>query len=217
MTVSGGHRADAAALARVTLPALGAGLMLGRNRRQEPFVVRAFGPRPTMIALLGGVWMARVMTLRAMAVGARLVVHPNVAPVFNGFAEGASARRDRTVILEPERLSELPGVPHRPIWYVGDSAERPTEPWQTTLSMLPQLTVSGVRLVMDADLVVARTLTKPAAALTATALRLPASQADYLQMISGDMIAVFGTGSYPYLRLGPTTIEQQLFGAARPD
>jgi len=212
MTAVKGHLAAPAALSGVVLPTLESGLLLGRNRRNQPVAVRAFGPQPTLITLLGGIWLARIVTFRAMALGARLAVHPSAAPSWHGFAEAATGNRDRTTVIEPEGLATLAGTQNRPVWYVCDVAAPPSGPWQTVLSVLPQLTVGSARSLIDANLVVARTLTPPEAALTVTALRLHASQADHLQMISGDMVAVFGSGSYPYLRLGPTALEQHLFG-----
>jgi hypothetical protein len=212
MSAVGAHRGGADALSEVALPVLSAGMMLGRDRQREPYVVRAFGPRPMLITLLGGVWLARIVTFRALALGARLVVHPGAAPMWNGFAEAATGGRDRTTILEPARLGEVTGAPHRPVWFVGEGGERPLGPWQTTLSMLPQLSVGGVRLVLDADLVVATTLTEPEATLATTALRLHPDQTGYLQAVSGETIAAFGGPADPYFHLGLTEVEKRMFG-----
>ncbi|MEU8664726.1 hypothetical protein [Actinoplanes philippinensis] len=217
MSTPGAYRAGAEALAGITLPPLDAGLMLGRDRGAQPYVVRAFGPRPMLVSVLSGFWLARLVTFRAMALGARLVIHPALQPTWTGFAEAATGGRDRTVVLDAAGLAGLAGTPTHPIWYVGVGEERPPGPWQTTLAVIPQLSVGQVRLVLDADLVVASTLTPLEAGLAATALRLHPDHIGHLQSISGEMVAAFGGRSDHYLLLSVTSMEKGLFGPPTRD
>ena len=50
------------------------GMMLGSGMQGEPLIISALRPAPTRIVLVGGLYMARQVALRAMAVGAWVVV-----------------------------------------------------------------------------------------------------------------------------------------------
>ncbi len=62
------------ALNGMALPLGEAGLMVGRNRHGDPAVVRLFRSRPTRVLLVGGVSGAQLVAMRALGMGARVVV-----------------------------------------------------------------------------------------------------------------------------------------------
>ncbi|WP_306215723.1 type VII secretion protein EccE [Actinoplanes sp. RD1] len=78
--ITGRHSPPAASAAvldawnDMTVPVGSAGLMVGRNRHGEPVVARLFRSRPTRVLLIGGVREAQLVTMRALGMGARVVV-----------------------------------------------------------------------------------------------------------------------------------------------
>lgn len=68
------HVADGAAVAGLRLVAGGGGLVVGRNRQQEPVGLRVFRAEPTRLMLTGGVRAAELLAFRSLALGARLFI-----------------------------------------------------------------------------------------------------------------------------------------------
>ena len=68
------------------------GMMLGSGLQGEPLTISALRPAPTRIVLVGGLYMARQVALRAMAVGAWVVVATGRPDGVAGAAEGRRQR-----------------------------------------------------------------------------------------------------------------------------
>ena len=68
-----------------------AGLMLGANRHGAPVTARLFRAEATRVVLIGGVRAAQLVVLRAMALGARIVVQTARPQAWEPFVRGVSA------------------------------------------------------------------------------------------------------------------------------
>ncbi|HLL64724.1 MAG TPA: type VII secretion protein EccE [Micromonosporaceae bacterium] len=208
------------ALASIEVPVGGAGMMLGVNRRGEPVTLRLFRAEPTRAALIGGLRCAQVIALRALALGAQVVVQSGRPEVWEPFLRGVSGSADAVTLVAPGRIVEPPPAtavrPHLlvidlgPIGATGVPAIESA--WLTTLLLREELTASDLDLLARADVALLQPLSPEEARLAASGLGL-GDAADWLTRIRGDMVAVVaGRRTLRWALLSGTPIEQQLIG-----
>lgn len=199
-----------------------AGLVLGVNRRNEPVTVRLFRAEPTRAMLAGGLRAAELVTLRALALGARVVVLSARPGAWEPFVRGVAAPGESVIVVPPSRpLPALgPGSALRPQLIVadagpapasGEQADAPTASWRTTLVVRDSLVPADVDPLARADLVVLQPLAPAEAAIAASALGLGAAQ-EWLTRIRGDMVGVVNRRTVRWVLLSATQVEQQLLG-----
>ncbi|MEH1012341.1 type VII secretion protein EccE [Micromonospora sp. CPCC 206060] len=199
------------------LPVDSAGLMLGTNRHGAPVTARLFRPEATRVVLVGGVRAAQLITLRAMALGARVVVRTSRPGAWEPFVRGVTVPGELIPLIPPGRpVGGPPGTPLRPLLVVCDVAPpvadaRPAPGWQTTLVVRDELTAPDVELLARADLAVLQPLRPDEAGLAGTALGLGDSSA-WLTRIRDDMAAVVNRQALRWVLLSPTPVEAQLIG-----
>lgn len=217
----GSHTASRAALAAMSLVVPPPGLVVGVDRRQQPVPVRFFRAQPMRVTMVGGAWAGQLVVFRALALGARVAVITAEPALWDRFGEWATGRRDRVVVYPDERPLAFPATPVRPalvvydLGVVGPTAAPPPSPWQTQLTILRALDRPLVAAVLEAQLVLLQRLSPLEAAIVGAALRLPAANADFIQMMAHDMLALHGEGPDQYAWLALTDVERQYFGEAR--
>jgi hypothetical protein len=217
----GSHVVSRSALAHIRVSPANTGLILGMDRRQSPVLVRLFRPRPTRVALVGGVWAGQLVAFRALALGARAIVVTFDPYAWQGFGERATGQADRVSIITAEQPLALTGSVRQPVLVIydqgvmGANQPQPLGPWQTQLTILRRLDQAGVSAVRDSDLVMLQRLTGPEATLAGTVLRLPAPSTQFLQVMANDVVALVGGGSDQYVWVTQTEVERQYAGAPR--
>jgi hypothetical protein len=222
MTAPAQHLADRGALGRISVPLLSGGLVIGRDQRRAPVVVRLFRPEPTVVAVVGRWWLARLLVFRALGVGARVVVRTAWPEQWQGLGEEATNRADRLAMIPVDSVAAVPARMDEPALHVVDlgndvGPQRPQlGPWQAQLTLLPGLVPAGVPVLAQAQLIVAQRLTPAESSLAVTVPGLPAEAGDHLTLMPDDVLALFGGGPGRYVSTALTEIERQLFGAARP-
>ena len=194
---------------------------MGRDAEQDPVVAPFFRPEPTKIALIGGVYLARLLVFRALALGARVAVCTVRPQEWNGLGEAATGRNDRLAVLQGDRPVTVEASQHSPALYVYDVGERGTTtspvlgPWRTQLTVLPRLTNFGDSSTSGAYMTVIQRLTQEEADAARQLLRVNSEVLQWLQMLHDDMIALLRTGaSERYIWAAPTSTESQMFGQA---
>jgi|GEM_PF-960516 len=216
-----GLPADAAALAAIQTAVGGDGLMLGVNRRNEPTTLRLFRPEPTRVALFGGMRCAQLVALRALALGAQVMVQTGRPQAWEPFLRGLGSAGDALVLLAPGRVGEPPPAsPLRPQLAVLDTGPVaamgltvPEGAWRATLLVRDELTGSDIDALTRADLVLLQPLRPAEAMLAASTLGLGDS-AEWLTRIRADMVGVVAhRRTLRWALLATTPIEQQLIGA----
>ncbi|RKN48693.1 type VII secretion protein EccE [Micromonospora endolithica] len=194
-----------------------AGLMLGANRHGGAVTVRLFRPEGTRIMLVGGVRAAQLIVLRAMALGARVLVQTGRPGAWEPFVRGVGAPGGMIPLLPPGRpLGDEVGSPLRPLLVVVDVGPTPADPapgppWRATLLLRDELTATDADALGRADLAVLQPLDPAEAALAGTALGLGDS-AGWLTRIREDMVAVVNRRALRWALVSPTPIEAQLVG-----
>jgi type VII secretion protein EccE len=207
----------AAALDALRLPAGSSGLMIGANRHGAPVAVRLFRAEANRTVLVGGVRVAQLVVLRALALGARILVQTGRPGAWEPFVRGAAGPGDTLTVVPPGRpLRGAVGTPLHPLLVVVDVGAVAPGPqlgsaWQATLVVRDELAPADADALSRADLVLLQPLRPDEAATAATALGLGAS-AEWLTRIREDMVALVNRRALRWARLSPTPIELQLVG-----
>jgi len=196
------------------------GLVIGRDAEQVPVVAPFFRPEETRINLIGGVYLARLLVFRALAIGTRVAVCTTRPQEWNGLGETATGRNDRLAVLHGDQPVTVEASQHSPALYVYDVGERGSQtkpvlgPWRTQLTVLPRLTNYADNLTGEAHMTVLQRLTAEEAQIARSAIRVNQEVLQWLQMLHDDMIAMLRKGQKErYLWCAPTSIESQMFGA----
>jgi ESX secretion system protein EccE len=202
-------------LAELHLPLGGDGLMIGTNRHGAPVTLRLFRPEPTRLVLIGGVRAAQLLALRAMALGAQVVVQTSRPYAWEPFARGVSAPGETIALIPAGRQVALPpGTPMRPLLLVVDVGPVGADGgagWQATMVVRDELAPVDVDALSRADLVLLQPLRPDEAALAAGTLGLGEAQ-EWLTRIREDMVGVVNRRSVRWALLTATPIERQLVG-----
>lgn len=210
----------ARALELMTSASPPAGLVIGRDAEQVPVVAPFFRPEETRINLIGGVYLARLLVFRALALGTRVAVCTTRPQEWNGLGESATNRNDRLAVLHGDQPVTVEASQHSPALYVYDVGERGSQtkpvlgPWRTQLTVLPRLTNFADTLTSEAHMTVLQRLTAEEAQIARSSIRVNQEVLQWLQMLHDDMIAMLRKGQKEkYLWCAPTSIEAQMFGA----
>ncbi|MEU7756401.1 type VII secretion protein EccE [Micromonospora sp. NPDC049101] len=194
-----------------------AGMMVGTNRHGRAVTVRLFRPESTRVLLVGGVRAAQLVALRALALGALVVVQTTRPRAWEPFVRGVGAPGGTIPLLPPGRpVADGVGTALRPLLLVVDVGPVPAEaepgpPWRATLVVRDELTPADVDALSRADLALLQPLDAAEAALAGAALGLGGS-AEWLTRIRDDMVAVVNRRALRWALLSPTPIEAQLIG-----
>ena len=99
----------ARAVGSLALASNPAGLILGHDQSGVPVTLQPFRAEPTRILLIDQGWLERVLVLRALAVGARVVMQTPDAQLWSGFGESATGVGDRFHVAPPYQSVTAPG------------------------------------------------------------------------------------------------------------
>lgn len=194
-----------------------AGLMAGRSRNGEPVVARLFRPEQTRVLVIGGVRCAQLLTLRAMALGARVVVQTARPQAWEPFMRGAAVPGESIVLVPPGRPTEIAaGTALQPLLVVVDvgpvgADRRPGPSWQATLVVRDDFSTADVDVAARADLLVLQPLRPEEADLVGAAIGL-GETAEWLTRIRPDMVGLVNRRAVRWATLAQTPIETQLIG-----
>jgi hypothetical protein len=206
---------DQAAVGGVALGAEPGGVLLGFDHLQKPVTLQLFRAQPTRVLLIDRGWVERLLMLRALALGARVVVHTPDEPLWTGFGESVTGRPDLFRAAAPYQKVELTGTVAAPVLFVAERHPLSLPdlgPWQALLTVAGWFGEYVAQSLFEADVVILRRLTERQLAAATTLMRLDATQAAALQATPPDGLVIHQAGTWQYLRLATTQIEQQLFG-----
>jgi hypothetical protein len=202
------------------------GMVLGSGPDDEPLSVSVLRPEPTRLVLVGGLYLARQVTLRAMATGAWVVIATGrpIAwqPLTRAAGEGPNGRPAPLVQVRRLAPLELPRASEdTPLLVVHDGGAVPQElfsprsPWQTTLYVLPYLHPQAEGTANNANLVLLQRLPMDQAQLAAQMWRLPPPVMNQLAALPDDGVVALGPNLWLPLRLVTTPAEHEILGPVR--
>ena len=202
------------------------GMILGCGPRDEPLSVSVLRPLPTRLVLVGGLYLAHQVALRAMATGAWVVVATGRPAAWQQLVRAAGEGPDDrpAPLMQVRQLApvELPRASEdAPLLVVHDGGAVPQElfpprsPWQSTLYVLPYLHPQAEDTAINADLVLLQRLPIGQAQLAARMWRLPAPMAQQLAALTDDGVVALGPNLWLPLRLVTTPAERAILGPVR--
>lgn len=201
----GRHHATDGALDRLQL-AGSFGLRLGQDSDGLPVAVTLFQPDPWSVALVGGMWAAKLIAFRALRFGARVLVRADTPAGWPELGRLATGRTDRVVLIAPGVPVGVTASADTPVLLLwdADTAPAPAEPvaWQTRLTLMKRLTPDRVPAVSRADMVLMQRLTPSETSIVVPALRLASAPAQQLSTLGKDMMAVLTKKKAQYVWLG---------------
>jgi type VII secretion protein EccE len=212
-----GDLVPAAATDGLMLTVGAAGLVIGRNRTGEPVVARLFRPEQTRLLLVGGVRCAQVVALRAMALGARVVVQTARPRAWEPFVRGAAVPGESIAVVPPGRPMEIPsGSALHPLLVVVDVGPVGADGgsgtgWQATLVVRDDFSPADVDVASRADLLILQPLRAEEADLVGAAVGL-GETAPLLTRIRPDMVGLVNRRAVRWAALAQTPIEARLIG-----
>jgi hypothetical protein len=202
------------------------GMVFGVGPNKEPLTISALRPAPTRLVLVGGLYMARQVALRAMAVGAWVVIATGRPAAWQVLQKAAGNGADGrpSPLVQIRRLSpvELPRPSEDgPLLVIHDGGPTPQElfppraAWQTTVYVLPYMHPQAGATANAADLVILQRLPVGQAQLAARVWRLPPPMMHELTTLADDQAIALGRSMWQRLNLFTTTKEQQILGPVR--
>ena len=209
--------APAGALATARTELFPAGVVLGRNRRGVPVTARLIRPEPTRVLVVGGVRVAELLTLRALALGVHVSVQTGRPYAWEPFLRAVSLPSAAIALVPPDQPVTLPpGGPLAPQLIVVDvgpvRGEPDGAPWRTSVLVRDELTTADLDPLARADLVILQPLRPEEAALAGATLGLGDGQ-EWLTRIRADMVGMVNRRAVRFARLSPTPLEHQLIGS----
>jgi hypothetical protein len=198
------------------MPMPGAGMVLGYDIDSATASIRLFRPEPTRVALVGGEWAFHLITLRALALGARVAIFTATPERWEGFGEWATGRTGRVATFTPDQAVLVPASAHEPalllydVGLTGAPSATPLGPWQTRLTVLRQLTTYGVPTLQESSVIMAQRLSKAEADLITSTMRLSSEAGAWMQTLTDDGLAVLIGGEERFVRLTVADVEKQL-------
>lgn len=201
------------------------GIVVGSGLKGEPLTISALRAQPTRIVLVGGLYLARQVALRAMAVGAWVTIATGRPAAWQVLPKAAGNQPNgQPPLVTIRRLSpvELPRPSEdAPLLVVTDGGPTPQDlfpprsPWHTTVYVLPYLHPQAATIANAADIVLMQRLPAGQAELAARIWRLPPQMMRQLTTLKDDQVVALGQNLWRPLRLVTTPKEQQLLGPVR--
>jgi hypothetical protein len=216
----GWHSTSLAGVAKLGRPTSATGLLLGMDSLKRPVAVRFFRAEPTRVTLVGGVWAAQLLAMRALAMGANVAAMTIEPQVWAGFRERVISPTSRLVVLQGEQSGRTAGTIRQPVLVIydldtsGPIAPLTIGPWQTHLVILRRLSVSGMTAVQQCDLLITQRLQPAEAENVQSVLRINNRDTGLLQHLEDEMLALIGGGADRYVWLRQTSVERQVLGPA---
>lgn len=215
-------RVDRPWLRRLWVPLDRGGLVLGRDDSGNHVVLQMFRDRPSTISAVLDPRVVMVMCYRALAIGARVSVistrtdrwlplrhlgvnDPGVVSIaapeaVDVLGSGARADRPHLVVLDlPDRRDPPP---------------RTGQPWQTVLTVLPELSVQTLPSTRAAGLMMMRRLSRTEATAAAPVLGLPSGADRSLTTLADRQFSTVERGRLLVVNLALTGAESHLLVAS---
>ncbi|WP_370102666.1 hypothetical protein [Streptacidiphilus sp. MAP12-20] len=208
-------------LGSVSLPVGDDGVVVGTDGTGAPAVLGLFRPRSYDVVLVGGVWTAQLIALRAAATGARVAVETERGQTWGPVAQAAGGGQPCMTVHPIGRLGPQGASVAGPVLVVRDAGPRPARtrlsaaPWQAMLTLLPYLAEGADRLLTSADLVGVQRVAPQEAALIARALDLPREEEAALPNLGDGVTLWTNRRTRTFVQGGPTASEAQVLGQAR--
>lgn len=217
----GRHALSVEQLDSLTLPIGDDGVVIGVDGEGEPAVLGLNRPTPYDAVLIGGLWTAQVLALRAAATGARVAVETGRPQHWMQMVHAMGGGQNGLSVYEVGRVPPQGASAGQPVLVVRDCGMRPPRgrvvsgPWQAVLTLLPYLSPVAPRLMRQARLVGVQRVSPDEAAEIGRTLALPRSEVEALPTLHDGVTLWCGDRDRQYVVTQPTDAETGLLGMPR--
>lgn len=215
------HVLPAADLDVLALPVGDDGVVIGVDAEGRPAVLGINRPTPYEVTLIGGLWTAQVLALRAAATGARVAVETGRGQVWSGLAREAGGGQQCVTLHEVGRVPPQGASAGSPVLVIRDCGMRPPRgrvvagPWQSVLTLLPYLSPTAPRLLQQSSLAGVQRVSPDEAEQIGGLMNLPRQAVDSLPTL-GDGVTLWCTPrDRQFVMTQGTDAETGLLGGAR--
>ncbi|UGY93902.1 hypothetical protein [Streptomyces gobiensis] len=215
------HLLPTESLGDLTLPVGDDGIVIGVDPQNQPAVLSLLRPKPLDVLLVGSVWMAQLLALRAVAVGARVAVETARPPAWTQMAQAAGGGQQCVSVHEVRQIAPQGPSVSSPVLVVRDCGAQPPRsqlapsPWQGVTTLLPFLGPKAPRLLARAELVGLQRLSPQETDIVARIMRLPRQVAAALPTLSDNAMLWCTRNHQQFVLTEPTDAETGLLGAPR--
>ncbi|MFB7675544.1 hypothetical protein ACFC26_29455 [Kitasatospora purpeofusca] len=216
------HVLTLAELDALSFPVGDDGVLIGEDvHRSRPAVLGLFRPSSYDLVLVGGLWTAQVIALRAAATGARIAVETARGHLWGPMAQAAGGGQPCVTVHQPGRLGPQGASVTSPVLVVRDLGARPPRsrlsatPWQTVLTVVPHLGPNASRVLNAADLVGVQRVMPEEAELIGRVLSLGPAETAALPSLPDDLTLWTTRMSRQYVRIVTGQAERQVLGGPR--
>ncbi|OXY90005.1 hypothetical protein [Streptomyces diastatochromogenes] len=205
----------------LSLPIGDDGVVVGDNAEGQPAVLGVNRPTPYDIVLIGGLWTAQVMALRAAATGARVAVETGRAQAWMPMVHAMGGGQNGLAVYDVGRVPPQGASAGTPVLVVRDCGMRPprgrvvSAPWQSVLTLLPYLSPVAPRLMRQARLVGVQRVSPDEAAEIGRVLALPRPDVESLPSLPDGVTLWCTERDRQYVVTRATDPETGLLGMAR--
>ncbi|MFI6349908.1 hypothetical protein [Streptomyces sp. NPDC050560] len=217
----GQHIVSGDQLDALALPVGDDGVVIGVDAQSRPAVLGLHRPTPYNVVLIGGLWTAQVVALRAAATGARVAVETGRAGEWTALAHAAGGAQQCITLHDVGRVPPLGASAGSPVLVVRDCGMRPPRgrvvagPWQSVLTLLPYLSPVAPRLIRQARLVGVQRVSPDEAGQLGRVLGLPAGDVESLPSLADGVTLWCAARDRQYVMTQATDAETGLLGMPR--
>ncbi|MFF5937042.1 hypothetical protein [Streptomyces sp. NPDC012508] len=215
------HAVPLEQLGALGLPVGDDGMVIGVDAEGRPAVLGINRPTPYEVTLIGGLWTAQVLALRAAATGARVAVETGRAQAWTGLAQAAGGGQPCITLHDVGRVPPQGASAGSPVVVVRDCGMRPPRgrvvsgPWQSVVTLLPYLSPVAPRLLEKSALVGIQRVSPDEAAQIGRIMGLPRAESEALSTLA-DGVSLWCTPSdRQFVMTQATDTETGLLGTAR--
>ncbi|MFH9009754.1 hypothetical protein ACH4C6_00115 [Streptomyces sp. NPDC017943] len=217
----GRHTLSAEHLDALALPLGDDGVVAGVDGAGQPAVLGVNRPTPYDVVLIGGLWTAQVLALRATATGAHVAVETGRPQAWQQMVHAMGGAQNGLSVHEVGRVPPQGASAGTPVLVVRDCGMRPPRgrvvsgPWQSVLTLLPYLSPVAPRLLRQARLVGIQRVSPDEAAELGRSMALTAEQVESLPTLADGMTLWCADRDRRYVLTRPTDAEIGLLGNPR--
>ncbi|MGW1162805.1 hypothetical protein ACWD5Q_20210 [Streptomyces sp. NPDC002513] len=208
-------------LAAISMPIGDDGVIIGTDPESQPAVLGLSRPTAFDVVLVGGLWLAQVLALRAAATGARVGVETGRPQAWQQLAQTAGGGQQCVTVYPVGRVPAQGPSVSSPVVLIRDCGVRPPRgrvtslPWQAVVTVLPFVSEHAPRWLAQAQLVGIQRISPQETEVVRDTLGIPDEQLQALPTLY-DGVALWCTRKHrKFVMTEPTDAETGLLGVAR--
>ncbi|MFI2125990.1 hypothetical protein ACH45E_33120 [Streptomyces sp. NPDC020299] len=217
----GRHALPAELLDSLALPIGDDGVVAGVDSEGQPAVLGLNRPTAYDVVLIGGLWTAQVLALRAAATGARVAVETGRPQAWTQMVHAMGGGQNGLAVYDVGRVPPQGASAGTPVLVVRDCGMRPPRgrvtsgPWQSVLTLLPYLSPVAPRLLRQARLAGIQRVSPDEAGELGRAMGLNRVEVEALPTLADGVTLWCADRDRQYVMTQPTDAEVGLLGTPR--